>query len=410
MTMPPAPACRGQRAAINLAGVHHGGVRRGHELASPGHLTPSRRLTTHLQILPETKRPLKNRSALRLHIGTAEVICNVRLIENDVLEPGESGLAQLLLAEPVVSTWNQPFVIRAVSPMTTIGGGRVVDTDAPVLRRPSQRAIEFLRQWHDGSENERASAALYFQGTTDWKPESLARTAGIPTPDGSLAALRDSGELIELPMTATRMHRIHTETVDEVAERIRRRLIRLHAKHPLRSVLERNWITQYFSSTTPAEIIQTAAKRLQSRRELRVTPRGWSLVGHSPKLSQNETKLLEWICQRFRDAGIAAPKVKDLQSEASRNKQSVPQLVAIAVADGDLIELDSELVLHRQTLDKVQITLREHFADHDGLTLSQIREFLGTTRKYAVPLCEYLDRTGFTRRDGDLRFLNQEEA
>ena len=100
------------------------------------------------------------------------------------------------------------------------------------------------------------------------------------------------------------------------------------------------------------------------------------------------------------------PRIAELQKEAPKNQQSIPQLVAIAVADGELVELSDELVIHRQTLEEIQQKLREAFQQEgEGLTLSQIREVLGTTRKYAVPLCEYLDQTGFTRRDGDVRFL-----
>ncbi len=396
---------RGQRAAINLAGVHHGQVRRGHELASPGHLKPARCLTVRLDLLADAPRPLKNRARVRLHVGTAELMATVLLLENESLAPGDSGLAQLLVREKVVTTWNQPFVVRTESPVVTIGGGRIVDSAASLVKRPTDRALKFWHQWDRGDEESRAEAALYFAGLNDWQPPSLARTAGVGDPQQVTGKLRASKCLLEIALTASHVFCIHRSRLEELAERISERMVKLHQAHPLRSVLERNLVFRPFARQVPIEVLREAVKELKRRGEVRETPRGLSLVGHAPKLSQNEAKLLEWICQRYREAGLQVPRVAELKKEVTKNQQSLPQLVAIAVADGDLVELSDDLVIHRETLEHVQTQLRDRMSGGDGLSLSEIRELLGTTRKYAVPLCEYLDHSGFTRREGDLRFL-----
>jgi selenocysteine-specific elongation factor len=135
---------RGQRAAINLAGIHHADIRRGHELASPGHLVPSRLITASLSLLDSSPRPLKNRSRVRVHVGTAELLARVSLLDRDQLKPGETAPAQLFLNDLAVTTWSQPLVVRSESPVITIGGGRVLDPNAERLRKPDDVVIRLV--------------------------------------------------------------------------------------------------------------------------------------------------------------------------------------------------------------------------------------------------------------------------
>src|SRR5262249_29931697 len=134
---------RGQRAAINLAGVHHEDVIRGPELATPGYLLPARTMTVRLHCLADMKRPIKHRQPVRFHVGTAEVMATVALLDCDTIEPGRWGLAQLFLEEPAMATWGQPFVLRESSATSTIGGGQVLQ---PVARKIRRRHLEILER------------------------------------------------------------------------------------------------------------------------------------------------------------------------------------------------------------------------------------------------------------------------
>src|SRR5262249_53224769 len=126
---------RGQRAAINLAGVHHEDVLRGQELATPGYLEPAKVVTVRLHCLADMKRPIKHRMPVRFHVGTLEVMGTVSLLDCDSVEPGQWGLAQLFLDEPATTTWGQPFVIRESSATQTLGGGQVLQPVAKKVRR-----------------------------------------------------------------------------------------------------------------------------------------------------------------------------------------------------------------------------------------------------------------------------------
>lgn len=395
---------RGQRAAINLGGVHHDQIRRGQELCAPGHLVPSRLVTAALTILESAPRPLKNRSRVRVHVGTAELLATVRLLDADQLPPGQSGLAQLFLSEAAVTVWSQPLVIRCESPVITVGGGRVLDPGAERIRKPNEDTIRMLGLYQSSDPIERASAALYFAGLRDWQPGDLARTAGIDAFEAATDALRQRGELCEIRVSPTRNLHVHALILTQLCNRVAVVLDQLHDEFPLRTVFDRSALANRFRYLDE-QILQACLKRMVAEGRLKFGPAGVSLVGRGPKLSQNEQKLLNELVEKFRDAGVQAPSLKECQAQATKNQAAVGQLLALAAANGDLVELASEIYLHADVERGIREQLRGLLANGHGLTLSEIREILNTTRKYAVPLCEYLDRIGFTKRQGDVRVL-----
>jgi len=395
---------RGQRAAINLAGVHHNQIVRGQELATPGHLAPSRLMIARLSLLADTRRPLKDRTRVRVHVGTAELMASVRLLDRERLEPGESAPVQLFLSEPAVVVWSQPLVVRSESPVATIGGGYVLVPNAERIRQADEVTMRLLEDLLDDVPQARAGAALFFAGLRDWKPDDLARTAGIDDPQAAAADLLERGDLVEIPLSPTRALRAHRLTLDRLAERIAATLARLHEQNPLRSMIDRQQLAHRFDYLD-APLLDAVLQRMAADKRIRVSQRGLALEGHGPQLSAAEQKLVERIIADWQAAGIEAPLVKDYQAKVSKNQAAVPQLVALAAAEGHLVEIAQGYYLHADAERTAKEQLQQAFSDGAGRTLSQIREILGTTRKYAVPLCEYLDRTGFTRREGDLRQL-----
>ncbi len=399
---------RGQRAAINLGGVHHDQIRRGQELCAAGHLVPSKLLTAELTLLDSAPRPLKTRSRIRVHVGTAELLTSVRLLDKEQLLPGETGFGQLYLSEPAVTVWGQPLVIRTESPVLTVGGGRVVDPTAERIRRPTAETLQMLTQAKSPDLAARASAALYLSGLRDWKPEDLARTAGIEDVEAAAETLRAREDLCEIRVSPTRNLHVHRRVLQQLCDRIAVVLDQLHDEFPLRTVFARGVVANRFRYLDDA-ILQACLKQMAADQRLKFGPTGVALVGRGPKLSQNEQKLLNELVETFRQAGLQAPTLKECQQQTTRNQAAVEQLLALAAANGDLVELTGELYLHAEAERDARETLRDPLANPTGLTLSEIREILKTTRKYAVPLCEHFDRVGFTKRQGDVRVLGESQ-
>ncbi|HUG71521.1 MAG TPA: selenocysteine-specific translation elongation factor [Pirellulaceae bacterium] len=395
----------GQRAAINLAGIHHDETRRGQELCSPGHLVPSRLITAEISLLASAPRPLKDRTRVRIHVGTAELLASVRVVGAHQIDPGTKGYAQLFLSGPAATVWSQPFVVRSESPVLTIGGGRVLDPHAERIRHVDDEVMQMVSRLSSKDIYERGSAALYFAGFRDWRPESLSRTAGIEATEEVRQTLADRGDLLEIAVSPKRVIRLHRLVLTHLCDRIESTLKKLHERYPLRSVLDRSIVANQFRYLDDENILATALKQMAADGTIKFGPQGISLVGHGPKLSQNEQKLLAQLIETLRQAGIQAPSVKECQQQATRNQESVPQLLALAAANGELVEVNSEYYVHAEVDQAAKTQLASRLTNGEGLTMSQIREILETSRKYAVPYCEYLDRTGFTERRGDVRVL-----
>ncbi len=396
---------RGQRAAINLAGVHHEQVQRGHELAAPGYLIATKLMTVRLQAVEPLRRPIKNRARVRLHLGTAEVLANVRLLGPAALGRGDRAIAQLFLHEPVVAVWNQPFVLRSESPVETIAGGQVLVPAADKLSEPTEQRTRMLEELSDQDPLRRAAAAVYFAGDRFAGADDLARIAGLSGEEThkTFERLLDAKLIRAVKRPTGSKIYVHPLHIQEAADRICRALARRHDAEPLRTLFDRASLRQQFDYLDVC-LFDYLLRELEIRGQVRVTDQGVGLADRGPKLSKGEKETYAALIEQFRSAGFQPPSVKACQQAAARNVQSIPQLIHLAVSDGQLVEVANEIYLHAQHEQRLRESVQQALEQQPtGLTVSQIRELLGTSRKFAVPFCEYLDRIGLTRRDGDVR-------
>ncbi len=398
---------RGQRAAINLSGIALQDVGRGQEICAPGHLNASQLLTVELFMLNTAQKPLKDRKKVRFHVGTAELLGTVKLLDKLEVSPGESALAQVYLNEAAVAIWNQPFVIRRESPVFTIGGGRILDPNAEKIRQASDVDVAMLKLLSSSTEFERAKGAAYFHCSSGWDPAELPRTAGIFSVEETLQQLLDSEEIIKLKLSASRDLLIQKDRFEQFCQRVMKTLEKLHAEFPLRFKHAKSDLESRFSYLDSKELLSAAIKKLRSDKKIELNESSIGLVGAGPKLSKGEKQLLEQIANDIKAAGLKPPTAKELTSAAKKNKDSVPELLRLAGENGELVAVSNELYFHRDVIREVCQKLTVEINSADGLTMSEIRQVLDTSRKFAIPLCEYLDSIDFTRRNGDKRMLGE---
>jgi selenocysteine-specific elongation factor len=397
----------GQRAALNLAGIGLDAVERGHELAAPGYLLPSDRLLVNLTVLDRATAPLKNRERIRFHIGTAEIEASVDLLGAAELVPGQSGLTQLFLSESATSSWGQPFVVRRPSPMETIGGGVVVHSNSSKIKfkNLTTTELELLDELTSSDLLKRASAVIYFGSDTSCQPLDLIRLAAVTDPLAILNELKFQNTVVEYPISASRSGIVHRLYLEMIAQRVLEVLGRLHRDHPLRFSHPRFELNNEFHYLEQPLWLELAVDILKKRKLIEANINQVALVGSGPQLSKSQKQLLEQLIEQFRASGLAAPSVSDLQSAAPKNKGSVEELLALAAGNGTLVRVSDELYLHPETLERIQQTLQAALENSVGLSTSELRQALDTTRKYAIPILEYFDKIGVTVRNGDLRTL-----
>jgi selenocysteine-specific elongation factor len=398
---------RGSRAAINLAGVHHAEIHRGHELATPGFLLATRILSVEVVESAGATRPLRHRDRFKLHLGTAEVTAVLSLLETEKTPPGKPRLGQLFVAEPVVAVYGQPFVVRAESPPATLGGGRVIQPVANRLRRRDDAAIARLGRLRSADPLERLRAALAFFGLSPWTERRLVALTGLGLGEveAGLGSLVSSGALDDLAVGPRRTVRVLAELIAELEERALRALGRLHAARPRHSAIPRAQLAAAFPDVPSESLVSALIDRLAADGKVIADSRTVALRGFQPKLSQGERKLKDELAEAIRAGGASPPDAAELAATAGPRAGVVPDLLCLLRDEEQLIEINRQIFLDTEVASELNRRVRERLADGSAITMSELRDLLGTTRKFAVPIGEYLDRIGLTRRDGDVRRL-----
>jgi selenocysteine-specific elongation factor len=397
---------RGQRGGLNLAGVPHDAVRRGQELATPGYLAPSKVLTVRLHTLAAHRKAIKHRLPCRLHVGTAEVMVTVSLLDADQIEPGQWGLAQLFLEAPVTVVWGQPFVLRDSSAEHTIGGGQVLQPCAVKLRRRHLEHLERVEQLWDEDAAKRAVAVAWFAGFSGFQASDLTRDAGISPEqmEGVVGGLLSGHTVAELTLPPNRKLLVHMDRVTELGERVLGVTAALHAEFPLMTNHERSRAIARLDYIGDEPLLNAVIDRLVKEKKLVGDARRIARADFKPKLSAAQRKLKDKIVDDHKKAAFQPPEASSYLSQVSHNATTLRDIFEVACAEGFLVRVTDEIYLHADADADMRNKVTAKLADTPaGLTVADIRDLLGTTRKYAVPLCEFLDKTGLTKRNGDFR-------
>ena len=396
---------RGERAAINLAGIHPDKIQKGMELATPGFLAPHQLLTVHITVTPNSRFPVRNHMPVRLHLGTANHLASLKLLEQDELLPGEQGVAQLVSDAPVVCGWNQPLVLRMESPAVTIAGGRILDPCAQKIGFQDQQQLEFARGLICSNDDQtRIESAIGVRTFEKPTPTDLTRMTGIENPENHIKNLIQEARILEVKLSNSTSQLIHLQTLNSAKSHVERILNKLHDDNPLSVNFNIAPVRERLRFLAVDSVLNQIFSLLQKQGLLQVSMGRVGLKSRGPKLTKNETKLLEHLQTTLQQTGLQAPLLKELQQQAEKQADAVLQLLKIAESGGAIMKISDELYLSVQTVELVKSKLKALMTDGTGKTMAEIRDALGTTRKYAVPLCEYLDHTGFTVRKDDLRF------
>jgi selenocysteine-specific elongation factor len=398
---------RGMRAALNLAGVPHENVIRGQELATPGYLTPSRVLTVRLHCLADARRSIKHRLPVRFHLGTAEIMGTIALLDCDKIEPGAWGLAQVFLEEPATATWGQPFVVRGSSATQTLGGGQVLQPVAKKVRRRHLEMLERIERLWTGDADERALTVAWFGGFSGFTPSDLVRGANVG-PDQAqelIKRLTSEGRLVDVAVSQAKRLLLHADMVKELDDRILTVLGRMHDEFPLMSTHDRQKVQSQLDYVGDDPLVQASVDRLIQKKKLTGDLRRIARADFKPKLSGNQRKLKDRIVAAYQEARFQPPEPSSFAGAAGGNAASISDLLEVSIAEGLLVRIADDIYLHADAEADMRRIITQKLAVGAGLTVAEIRDLLGTTRKFAVPLCEYLDRAGVTKREGDLRKL-----
>lgn len=389
----------GQRAALALVGLERSAVGRGHTLVRDPVWRETRYLDARLYLVPDSPWTIKHWQRVRLHLGTAETMARVVLYGRERLEPGGSALVQLRLEGPVVARAGDRFVIRFYSPVTTIGGGVVVDPWARRRARLSESAETELRALSEaqGSERLRLAIAGCVEGAA---ADELALRAG-ESPTTIEALLRE----LEADGAVRRVRdRWFGESILEDARGV---LLDMLAKGHARDAGARGLSLQSLRSAAghPAALVDAALADLERQGRLRIEGSLAALAEHVPELDAARQATADAALHRIREAGLAPPTVKELTAELRVRGDELLQSLRFLAERGDLVPVTADLYIDPEAVKVARERVRRALGRGSPASPSQLRDALGVSRKYLIPLLEYLDATGFTRRTPGGRVL-----
>lgn len=394
-------AYAGQRVAVNLQGIELAEVRRGDLLATPGVLAPSYRIDARLRLLKSSKRSLSNWNRIRFHLGTDETMGRVVLLDRDQLNAGEEALVQLVMEKPVVAYQGDRFVIRYYSPVTTIGGGVVIDPRAPKQKRFREDVLEELSKKEEGTLYERILLEL------ENKPEEILTLPDLVKLTGSdasavsaeLKQLQDDGKVEDLKNGDY----ISQKGLNLIREQIRAWLAKYHQDYPLRAGYSREDLRSRFFPKINARRFNVIVKYLEEQGVLVSVQNNLALPQHQPRPGADEQKMIEQIMMAVEKDRFSPPSLKEIKSALQVEDSIFNELAAYLLESGQLIKISQDMVFSAQAIEAGKQILQEYFNHHKELTLAAARDLFNTSRKYALPLVEYYDRIRFTKRMGDIR-------
>ena len=373
----------GRRTALALVGVDKEELERGHVVVTGPGWASTNTLDVSLELLPEVKKPLSVRTRIRVHLGTAEVLARVAQVRS--IAPGETGRARLLLERPLVARGGDRFVVRSFSPVTTIGGGTVLDPFPPKRPRVSERGFTLA---HFVEE-----AGLRGVGISELGVRVGTATSDVPR------TIESAGKGILSVGEALVSRKVIAQEIDRLAAVVAAH----HEQHPLDPGLPLGALRAAVSA--PAPILDLLVEHGVKKQAWELTEGGAAVrkPGWQAALKARAGEAGGRLAQRLADARWQIPTVAELEKEFS--DPTVPALLAHLAREGSVERVDQERYAQKQALEEFRRAVEETLRELGAATPAQFRDRLGLTRKYLIPLLEWADRRGITSRQGDTRVL-----
>jgi len=390
-------AVAGERTALNLAGASTDDLSRGMTLAPPATLVATRRIDVRLRLLPSAPRPLKDRARLHFHAHTMETVAQVVLYQAKQIVPGDEGFAQLRLPEAALLLPGDRFIMRQFSPVTTIGGGIVLDA-APIPRAPA--GDTFLQTMAGGDP------ALILRARIARRQHegiSLSRLIAETGWNRNVIEAKLSPAVREQQVLRIGERFAETRAIEELKLDLQRTLEQFHKKNPLVGGIGREQLRERLKAS--AEVFAVVAAALVREKKLEIAGDLVHLAGRGVAMKDEEAESKKIMEDAFAAAGLKVPALREVMAGLKVDRTRAQKIVTLLLRDKTLIKVSEELVFHRSALDELRRQIAAYSAKSSKIDVAQFKELTGVSRKYAIPLLEYLDRERVTRRIGDERVI-----
>ncbi|MFN3476213.1 MAG: selenocysteine-specific translation elongation factor, partial [Candidatus Methylomirabilales bacterium] len=391
-------AYAGQRTAANLPGIEANEVERGDLLCFPDTLQPTMSFDATLSLLRDAPRPLRNRTRVRFHLGTSEILARVILLDREELLPGEEAYVHLRLESPTAALPKDRYVIRSYSPIMTIGGGMILDPNPPSGRRPKARILEHLKTLEQGSPKEQVEEVLLSAGFVPLRVEALQGKVALD-PSAFSQVLEEL--LREDRAVATGEGYLHRKNYEGLIHQVLTSLQEFHAQHPLKDGISKEELRMKLPPALSPGVFARLLSDLSAGQKIVTEKDKVRLASHEIRLSQEEEAIKAKLEGLYQRAGFQPP-----DQEAALREVGGTKALAVfqrLVDDGVLVKIKEDLYLHREAYERAKALLLDYLKTRPSISVPTFKDLLGISRKYAIPYLEHFDSVRVTRRQGDER-------
>jgi selenocysteine-specific elongation factor len=394
-------AVAGQRTALNLVGATTEDLSRGMSLAPPDTFQPGSALDVELTLLPSAK-PVKEGTRLHFHSYTSETLARVRLLGQKQLLPGQSGLAHLRLIQPTLLLPGDRFIVRQFSPVITVGGGVVLDASPPAKVKPEARE-NFLKVTATRDPARILMARIARRGyaglplknavaETGWRPAAL---------DAYLKETLAQGKVLRI---GDRF--VDASAISSLTQLLPAAVAKFHLQNPLAPGISRETLREQLEVDLSPEVFGAVLDILIREKKLEIDGEFVRAAGRAKvAMKDEELESKRTIETAFASAGLKVPALKDVVAGLKVDKTRAQKLITLLLRDKILIKISDELVFHQNALAGLRQRITAEKSKFPKIDVARFKDLTGLSRKYAIPLLEYLDREHVTRRVGDERII-----
>ncbi len=402
----------GQRVAVNLGGIDHSEITRGMTLVESGTLRLTQVVDVEIDVLPGATRPIRSRQRVRLHIGTAEELARIQILnETGEITPGQKDLAQIRLERPILAIPGERFIIRSYSPSATIAGGQMIDGHATKHRRKEFGGVrERLAALRDAGENDAARVILMLnaKGNAGLSFENLQAWTGLRSK--KLRNALDEG--VQSRSIVDAAGRFMSSTAfDQLLRSTEKAVEDSHKRDPLSKGMPRETLRESVFAFLPDETFRSVISTLETEGKIVLDKETIRSAFYRTEFSPAEAALNDKIASIFRQAGLEVSKLDDALAEAVSGTKFTPpearKFLQRFLDAGEIVKVTDEFYFAREAVDRVIAEVRKYATGTTDrlIDVPQFKEIAGVSRKYAIPLLEYFDRSKITRRAGDKRVI-----
>ena len=395
----------GRRTALNLQDVKKEKLHRGQRAGEPASLTPTYRLDGRLRLLKSYGKKLKNRTRIRLHIGTAEIISRLIFLEDDVLLPGKEALVQFALEASTVALPGDRYVIRTFSPLMTIGGGEILKAAPSKHKRFDSQTLQGLKRL-EGDITKVVEQVFIDSGFTPLSASHVRMMRGEREDIVEIAVenIMKAGNIVKIAGYKETKY-LHRQSYDELENKLMSFIKSYLEKNPHRMFMPYEELRSKFLRLTDNQTLKTVLDGLLEKKTIHRKDSDVSLVSYEIKMKPEDQELIQKIESVLKKTGFAPPLEEEIRLKLGVDLKHFKNMMHSLFERGVLVRLSKRVVFHIESVESARKIVLEQLEKDQHITVAELRDKLKLSRKYAMAILEYFDAIGLTKREQDVHIL-----